>query len=214
MRKTAVAAKTGAKRVRTRGLSVTKTAQTRRVIISAALAEFLEKGFAEATMDGVARRAGIAKGTTYRYFPTKELLFTGIVQQEIAGAHIEVDAAKREPGETVESFLRRTMLVALRDIEIKGRSAIARLVIVEGVRFPSLVAIYRSELIDPLLKQIKLLAVAAWRSGEISSDRLARHPHLLVAPIWAGILNNELLDAAHPMDIGELFEAQLDLIFG
>ena len=81
MRKAAVI-----KEVRTRGPSPEKTAQTRRAIVSAALAEFLENGFANATMESVARRAGVAKGTPYRYFPTKEALFSGVVQQEIAGA--------------------------------------------------------------------------------------------------------------------------------
>lgn len=198
---------------RTRGPSPEKTAQTRQTIISAALAEFLEKGFADATMEGVARRAGLAKGTSYRYFPTKEALFSGVVRQEIAGAHIEVDAAKRRPDETVKAFLRRTMLVALRGIELQGRSAIARLVIIEGVRFPALVEIYREELIGPLMGQIRRLARDAWRSGETKDDRLVKFPQLLTAPIWMGILNNELLDTQHPVDIGGLFAAQLEVLF-
>ena len=71
------------KEVRHRGPSPEKTAQTRRAIVGAALAEFLEKGFADATMESVARRAGVAKGTPYRYFPTKEALFSGVVHRRL-----------------------------------------------------------------------------------------------------------------------------------
>jgi AcrR family transcriptional regulator len=201
------------KEVRTRGPSPEKTAQTRRAIVSAALAEFLEKGFADATMESVARRAGVAKGTPYRYFPTKEALFSGVVQQEIAGAFAGFDASKREADESVEAFLRRVMLAVIADIEKKGRAAIARLVIVEGVRFPALVEIYRREMADPMLDRTKQLLAEARQAAELRSDLLIDHPHLLLAPIWMGIVNNQLLDPSHPFDIRALLEAQLDLIF-
>jgi AcrR family transcriptional regulator len=201
------------KEVRTRGPSPEKTAQTRCAVVSAALVEFLEKGFADATMESVARRAGVAKGTPYRYFPTKEALFSGVVQQEIAGAFIGFDASQRETSESIEAFLRRSILAATKDIERKGRAAIARLVIVEGVRFPALVEIYRLEMIDPLLDRIRRLLAEARQAGELRNDLLVHHPHLVLAPILTGIINNQLLDTAHPLDIPSLLEMQLDLIF-
>src|SRR5208337_2187047 len=149
-----------------------------------------EKGFADATMESVAHRAGVAKGTPYRYFPTKEALFSGVVQQEIAGAFAGFDASKRETDESVEAFLRRVMLAVIADIEKKGRAAIARLVIVEGVHFPALVEIYRREMADPMLDRIKRLLAEARQAGELRSDLLLHHPHLLLAPIWMGIVNN------------------------
>lgn len=199
---------------RTRGPSVEKTAQTRRAIVSAALAEFLEKGFANATMEAVARRAQVAKGTPYRYFPTKEALFEGVVRQEIAAALADVRAANRAPGEKVGAFLRRTLLPAMRDVERKGRGAIARLVLTEGVRFPVLVEIYRREMFDPLLAQLRELTRAARAGGELKTDALVDHGELLIAPIWYGVIHNGLLARSQPLDIGELFAAHLDLIFG
>lgn len=198
---------------RVRGPSVEKTAQTRRAIVSAALAEFLERGFARATMDAVARRAGVAKGTPYRYFPTKEALFEGVVRQEIAGAFVDVNGAKRAPGEKVGAFLRRTMSPAMQVVERQGRAALARLVLTEGVRFPVLVEIYRREMFDPLLNQLRNLVRSAREEGELTSDTLVNNPELLIAPVWYGIVHNGLLDRSQPLDIGALFEANLDLLF-
>jgi AcrR family transcriptional regulator len=198
---------------RTRGPSLEKTAQTRRLIIAAALAEFLERGFASTTMDAVARRAGVAKGTPYRYFPTKESLFEGVVRQEIASAVVDVNAANRAPDEKVGAFLRRTMSPAMQLVERQGRAALARLVLTEGVRFPVLVEIYRREMFDPLLNQLRHLALSAREDGELTSDTLVDHPELLIAPIWYGIVHNGLLDRRQPLDIGALFEANLDLLF-
>ncbi|MDD3472057.1 MAG: TetR/AcrR family transcriptional regulator [Syntrophaceae bacterium] len=55
-----------------------KQKDARERILSAALAEFSEKGFHSSTIDSIADRAGIAKGTVYRYFSTKEGLFTAL----------------------------------------------------------------------------------------------------------------------------------------
>ena len=199
--------------VRRRGASPEKTAQTRQSIVDAALAEFLQKGFADATVQSVAMRAGVAKGLIYRYFEAKEALFSAVVQQEIVNAHIDVDDAKRAPGESIEAFLRRTLLVSIRAIEKKSRADIARMVITEGSKFPALAEIYRRDVIDPLKQRIRRLAVAARKSGELEDDRLIKNPHLLLAPIWAGIVINKCLDKENPVDIGEQFEAQLNLIF-
>lgn len=200
-------------KARGRGPSLEKTARTRDAIIAAALQEFLEKGFADTTMEAVARRADVAKGTPYRYFPTKDALFEGVVRQRVAGALVEVNAANRAPGETVFAFLRRTMVPAMRDVERKGRAAIARLVLTEGARFPVLVDIYRREMFDPLLVELRALLQAARDEGELKSGVLVEHPDLLIAPIWYGIVHNELLHRRRKVDIGELFEVNLDLLF-
>ncbi|MBU3888760.1 hypothetical protein [Methylosinus sp. KRF6] len=49
--------------------------------------------------------------------------------------------------------------------------------------------------------------------GELRRPELEDYPHLLIAPIWFAIIHNGLLDRAHPLDIGDLFEAHLDLVF-
>lgn len=46
--------------------------QTKQRILEVALAMFRDKGFRQTTMRDVAEAAGIALGTTYNYFPTKD----------------------------------------------------------------------------------------------------------------------------------------------
>ena len=48
-------------------------------ILRAAATEFAKRGFSNATMDDIARRAGVAKGTLYLYFTSKHNLFTEMV---------------------------------------------------------------------------------------------------------------------------------------
>ena len=53
--------------------------ETRRKILDAAEAEFGEKGFHEGSISGITRRAGVALGTFYTYFESKEEIFQALV---------------------------------------------------------------------------------------------------------------------------------------
>ena len=53
----------------------------RRHILDAATREFAAKGFDRATIRDVARRAGVADGTIYNYFPNKAALLLGILDR-------------------------------------------------------------------------------------------------------------------------------------
>jgi AcrR family transcriptional regulator len=54
----------------------------RRQIIEGARAVFLTQGFDAASMNDIARKAGVSKGTLYVYFRNKEELFEAIAEQE------------------------------------------------------------------------------------------------------------------------------------
>ncbi|MGF7145635.1 AcrR family transcriptional regulator [Anaerotaenia torta] len=48
-------------------------------IIKAAMALFREEGFEKTTVDGIAKKAGIAKGSVYNYFKSKESVYEAII---------------------------------------------------------------------------------------------------------------------------------------
>ena len=52
-------------------------------ILSGAIQEFLVRGFAGTTMDGVAAAAGVSKTTVYSYFQDKESLFLALIERLI-----------------------------------------------------------------------------------------------------------------------------------
>jgi AcrR family transcriptional regulator len=56
-----------------------KREESRRRILDAARSVFFEQGFEDANLDTVAHRAGIAKGTIYRYFESKAELYVAVL---------------------------------------------------------------------------------------------------------------------------------------
>jgi TetR/AcrR family transcriptional repressor of mexJK operon len=62
-------------------------------VLEAATAQFIEQGFARASMEAIAKQSGVSKVTIYSYFPTKEALFEATV-----GNYTDVVFASLPPG--------------------------------------------------------------------------------------------------------------------
>ena len=75
-------------------------------ILTAALEEFTENGYAAARLDNVARRASVAKGTIYLYFASKEKLFQAVVQQAVTPQLDEIEHLAQAHSGSVDDFLR------------------------------------------------------------------------------------------------------------
>lgn len=57
------------------------SAAKRQQILAGAARVFAEKGYEGASMSGIARDAGVSKGTLYNYFDSKATLFSAFVEQ-------------------------------------------------------------------------------------------------------------------------------------
>src|SRR5881275_2798293 len=87
--------------------------RTLRKILDAAGAEFGERGFSDSSIVGITQRAGVALGTFYTYFESKEALFQALVRDMSAQVRDSVgpalgDANDALDGErrALEAFLR------------------------------------------------------------------------------------------------------------
>jgi AcrR family transcriptional regulator len=69
--------------------------KTLRRLLEAAAAEFGERGFHEAAITGITGRAGVALGTFYTYFESKEELFRALVRDMSHATRVHVAEAAR-----------------------------------------------------------------------------------------------------------------------
>jgi len=67
--------------------------RTMRKILDAAREEFGERGFADSSIVGITQRAGVALGTFYTYFDSKEALFQALVRDMSAQVRDNVGPA-------------------------------------------------------------------------------------------------------------------------
>jgi len=198
---------------RARGPSPAKTAETQARICTAALNRFLSDGFERTRMLDVARDAGVAKGTLYLYFPTKEALFEGVLTQLLGETVARLEFSAPDPDESTGVFLKRSLAPLLTDDKVALRLSLFRLIIFEGARFPEVLSAYRRVVMEPILKTARRLSQRARARGELDTDALERLPMLLLAPglvvtVWNQLFPDEQLAPQ------EVFHAYFDLIFG
>jgi TetR/AcrR family transcriptional regulator, repressor of fatR-cypB operon len=82
-----------------------KTAR-RQEILRAAGHVFAERGYAEATLDEIAGRAELAKGTIYNYFESKEEIFDHVVTGVLDDLEAIAEKAVEAGGSARETFYR------------------------------------------------------------------------------------------------------------
>ena len=71
----------------------------RNQVIAAARERFSKHGLAGTTMEGIAQAAGVAKGTVYLYYKSKEEIFRQILDEDLAYLHDETVPLIGGPGD-------------------------------------------------------------------------------------------------------------------
>jgi AcrR family transcriptional regulator len=84
-------------------------------ILDAALVVFARRGLDATRVSDLAAAAGMSQGLLYRYFPSKEAVFSALVERALEGARRLTDAALQHPGTPWERLeaLCEAMLKAL-----------------------------------------------------------------------------------------------------
>ena len=101
-------------------------ADRKEAILAAAEAVFAANGYAATTMDAVASKAGIAKGSLYNYFQSKEALFEEVFTKAVS--ILEADAL-RILAEPISASERLSRFLDYRCERLEDSSQIGRLVL-------------------------------------------------------------------------------------
>lgn len=137
--------------------------RTMRRILDAARDEFGEHGFADSSIVGITQRAGVALGTFYTYFDSKEALFQALVRDMSAQVRDNVGPALA--GGTDSLDCERRALAAFLHFAREHRD-IYRIIDESEFVEP---AVYR-EHYETTATRIAARLTAARANGEISSD--------------------------------------------
>ena len=182
-------------------------------IRAAALALFAERGFAATRLDDVARRAGIAKGTIYLYFPTKEDLFRALVRQDLLPNLAALEqAAAAHPGPAPARL--RDLLATMAARMDAPTAAIPRPILAESGNFPPLARFYAEEVVARGLALLTRVIAAGVAAGEFRPVDPAAVAPLAVAPLvmallWRGSIGRHVPATRGPDDI---LATHLDLL--
>lgn len=131
-----------------------RRADTKAVILDAALALFAHRGVTATSVDDIAAKAGIAKGSIYYNFGSKETLAQELMVHHITRLHDSIQAAAA----TASGAAGRRAIVAALLSEMEAHPDVAQLMVSQMFRANQSwiegVAKWRSTVTDPLTSNL------------------------------------------------------------
>lgn len=160
-------------------------------IIEAALELFIANGFAATKLSEVAQRAGVVKGTLYRYFDTKDDLFRAAVRHLLADNLVAANRAASAADGKVSDLLPALLQLIARNVGGSRVPAIIRMVVAESRNFPDLAGIWHEEVVAPMLDAIATIIARGQARGEIRPGDPRLHALSILGPMVTGVLYQE-----------------------
>jgi AcrR family transcriptional regulator len=182
-------------------------------IIEAAFVEFSRNGYAMTTLDQIAERAGVTKGTIYVYFDNKEHLFISMVHEAMRATLDAIqEMFERHDGSTADLLREQFGFIYQHLVEDRRRREMARMLIAEASRFPALADRYHEEIHRPCLNMLSQIIQRGMDRGEIRRSAVTDCPLVIIGPIAFVDLWIMMFDDRHLLDLKTYFEAHIDLV--
>ena len=140
----------------------------RRQILDGARKVFMDLGFDGASMNEIARSAGVSKGTLYVYFDDKNRLFEAIVEDEaVAQGKVPFNFdSSRDPEITLREFGQTYMALLCRP----GGGSWIRTVMAVAERMPDVGRRYYANVLEKIIDGLAGYLKARVASGDLAID--------------------------------------------
>lgn len=183
-------------------------------ILDAALALFVEKGFAATRLDDVAKRAGLSKAAIYLYFDDKPALFKGVIQQAVGSNLGLIEAMLAAHHGPVAPLLPRILEFMASRIEDTPMASVAKIVISESRAFPEIGRFYLKEVIGRGLPLMEGLIARGIAQGEFRKVDPAMTVRSMVGAMLLGGLWRTVFEpiGAEKLDVRALARHHADLM--
>ncbi len=152
-------------------------------LLEAALALFVEKGFAASRAEEVAQRAGVSKGTLYLYYPSKEELFKAVVRHNLSSLIAEGEETASQFEGSSSELLSHLLHTWWQRVGATPAAGIHKIVLSEVRNFPELAQFYTDEVIVPADRLFTRCVQRGIERGEFRPMPLHEVAHALMAPI-------------------------------
>jgi AcrR family transcriptional regulator len=190
-----------------------RKAERPKEILEAAFEEFSRNGYAASTLDQVAERAGVTKGTIYVYFESKEHLFISMVREFTKAALDTVhEMFEQHEGSTADLLRAQFSFIYQHIVGDRRRREVVRMLIAEASRFPALADRYYEEIHRPCLELLQKALQRGIDSGEIRRSAIIDCPQVIIAPIALVDLWLIMYDTRQPLDLKAYFDAHIELV--
>jgi AcrR family transcriptional regulator len=181
-------------------------------IIEAGLVEFAEKGFSATRLEDVAARAGIAKGTIYRYFESKEALFEATLLSRVRPVLDDIEAMVDSYQGSSTELLKLLIVGVHRELVGSDLHVLMRIIVGEGTRFPAISEVYHRRLIVKGRAILTRIVARGIARGELRPGSAADLPMVAIAPALMAAVWRITFERYDPIAPERFLAAHLDLV--
>ncbi len=182
-------------------------------IVAAALDVFVERGFAAARLEDVARRAGVTKGTVYLYFASKEALFKEVVRATIVPAIAQGEALAQAFTGSARELLEQLVREYWRLVGETALAGIPKLIIAEAATFPVLTRFYYDEVVSRGHRLMASVIERGIKNGEFRKVDVMIAAKLAMSPLMHATVVRRAFASCMPegFDVGKYLDTHIDL---
>lgn len=182
-------------------------------IVTAALEEFVERGFAATRLEDVARRAGVTKGTLYLYFKNKEALFKAVVRQTIVPVIAQGELTAQSFTGSARELLEQLVREYWRLVFETSLAGIPKLMISEAANFPQLARFYYDEVVTRGHRLLGGVIERGIKDGEFRKVDILSATKLALSPLMHAGVASRAFAACMPegFDVRKYLETHIDL---
>lgn len=164
-------------------------------LTAAALALFVEKGFAATRLDDIAVHAGVSKGTLYLYFDSKDALFKAVIQEGVVPVLDAADEFMADFEGSSAELMQNLMLVWWQRVGSTTLGGLPKLMIGESRNFPEVAAYYHEAVIERGRVLIQRVLQRGIDAGEFRPLPVEMAADVLFAPVLMLAIWRHSMDA-------------------
>jgi AcrR family transcriptional regulator len=186
--------------------------QKRQSIVDAAVEVFARDGFSAARTDCIAEMAGVAKGTLYLYFDTKEDIFREAIRSHLLPVVQEMQQLGVDFDGSAADLISLQITNFYCRVLGSDRVQLLGLMMAEGNRFPDVAKFYFENVVEVGIRSIRATVELGVERGEFRKPEgelfhLAIMGPALITGIW-----KQIFDPHHPIDLDEARRSHIDMV--
>ncbi len=150
-------------------------------LLAAAVSVFGERGFHATTLEAVAQRAGVSKGTVYLYFASKDDLFRAMVEKKVVAQLEGVETLVREHTGSATGLLTEAVQRLWDALARKDMVCLTRIVQAELPNFPGVRQFFFDHVVQRHRRLLRTIVERGVATGEFRPEAIKVVPLMLPA---------------------------------
>jgi TetR/AcrR family transcriptional regulator, mexJK operon transcriptional repressor len=181
-----------------------QAAARHRELLDTALDMFLERGFEQATMEGIAAATGMTKRTVYARYPDKAALFIATVQRAIERLIVSPETLAALDTGDLEMTLTAVARMRVAQVMTPAGLKLQRIINTESYRFPQIFTMSYQQGAGPVIAFLADLLRRHDNAGAVCVDQPEMAANIFMSMVVSGPVR--ILVSGNPLSQAEIDE--------